>query len=59
MTQRAFDVFEGRAIDALREQIGEGDLVVPAEELPIFLRWLIREFGEQVRAEIDSGKAPF
>lgn len=54
-----FGVFEKRALARVREQLPEGDFVVPDAELIEFLEWLINTFGEEIRKEIDSGKPPF
>lgn len=58
MTAKEFDVFESRAIDRVIEKIG-GKLEVEPLEQQVFLRWLIREFGDSVRSQINDGEAPF
>ena len=57
--QREFNAFEKRALERVRAELMEGDLVVPDAELMQFLEWLVNSFGEEIRREIDSGKAPF
>ena len=59
MPTKEFDVFEKRALQKVRDQLVEGDLVVPDGEVMTFLEWLVNDFAEAIRKEIDSGKPPF
>ncbi|MFG1340387.1 hypothetical protein [Xanthobacter autotrophicus] len=59
MMQREFYKYERRALEKVRAELMEGDLVVPDTELINFLEWLINTFGEKIREELDSGKPPF
>lgn len=59
MPPREFDVFEKRALKAVRDELMEGDLVVPDAELLPFLEWLINTFGEKVKEEVKGDKPPF
>ena len=67
MTDRAFDTFEQRAIAAAGEQaggyldeIGKTDLAqLDDTEWRLFLNTVVRSFGEAIRTEVQSGKAPF
>lgn len=59
MMQREFYKYEQRALEKVRAELMEGDLVVPDADLITFLEWLINTFGEKIREELDSGKPPF
>lgn len=52
MKEKAFDQLEKRAIQRIAEKIGE-DLQCPKDELPQLIEWLIADFGEALKAEID------
>lgn len=52
MTDKQFDSIEKRAIQRVAEKIG-GDLQCPKEELPQLIEWLISDFGDALKAEID------
>lgn len=57
--QREFYVYEKRALEAVRKELMEGDLIVPDGELITFLEWLVNTFGDKIREELDRGKPPF
>lgn len=67
MPDKEFDVFEQRAVQAAGEkagayldQLGKTDLAQLSEpEWSVFCITMIRGFGEAIRAEVESGKAPF
>lgn len=67
MADREFDVFEQHAMQAAGEKaggyldsIGKTDLATLSEaEWSVFLITMIRAFGDAIRAEVESGKAPF
>lgn len=52
MSEKKFDAVEKRAIESVAKKIG-GDLQCPKEELPQLIEWLISDFGEALKAEID------
>ena len=59
MPPRDFDVFEKRALKKVRDELMDGDLVVPDAELMPFLEWLINTFGEKVKEEVKGDRPPF
>ena len=52
MKDKTFDAIEKRAIQKVADKIG-GDLQCPKEELSQLIEWLIGDFGEALKAEID------
>jgi ribosomal protein L37AE/L43A len=56
---KEFDIFEDRALARIAAKLPPTDFNFPASELPAFLKWMIDDFGEEIRKEIESGKAPF
>jgi hypothetical protein len=67
MSDKAFDAFEQRAIQAAGEaagayldSIGKTDLAqLTAAEWSVFCVTMVRSFGDAIRAEVESGKPPF
>lgn len=67
MADKAFDVFEQRAIELAGQkagdyldEIGKTDLAeLDQTEWRLFLNTVIRSFGDGIRTEVESGKAPF
>jgi len=59
MLTRDWDAIEKRAAEGIAAQIG-GDLeTVPATELPAFVLWVVAQFSESMRKQIETGEAPF
>jgi hypothetical protein len=59
MEPRHFDTIERQVISQLAEEIcsqGWDDLQVPANEVPQFLGWLVKEFADRMR-EVVNGKS--
>lgn len=54
-----FDIYEERACKAVAEQLPATNFTFPADELPDFVRWIVEEFGEAIRRELESGEPPF
>lgn len=52
MPDKKFDAIEKRAIQRVADKIG-ADLDCPQSELPQLIEWLISDFGEALKAEID------
>lgn len=52
MSAKKFDEIEKRAIQRVADNIGS-DLECPKSELPQLIEWLISDFGEALKAEID------
>ena len=59
MAQREFDIIEKRAIKAVSDMIGNDPVTLDPKETPDFLKWMIDEFSQAMRREIESGAAPF
>lgn len=59
MAQREFDIIEKRAIKAVSDMIGNDPITLEPNETPDFLKWMIDEFSQAMRREIESGAAPF
>jgi hypothetical protein len=67
MSDKAFDPFEQRAIEragndagTYLDEIGKTDLAtLDPTEWRLFINTVIRSFGEAIRSEVQSGKAPF
>ena len=67
MPDREFDIYEQRAIERAGEKAGDyldtlgktdlGNLT--KTEWRLFLNTVVRAFGDAIRSEINSGKAPF
>lgn len=53
------DVFEQRALQKVAASLPADQFNFPASELPQFIKWVIDDFGEAIRKEVDGGKAPF
>lgn len=58
MTTREFDAVEKRAAHKIADEIGS-ELSVPAVELPAFVLWVIEQFAENMRKDIEQGGSPF
>ncbi len=67
MSDREFDIYEKRALERAGEKAGEyldtlgvTDLAkLHSEEWQTFLEIVVRSFGEAIRTQIGSHKAPF
>jgi ribosomal protein L37AE/L43A len=67
MTDKAFDVFEQRAIEkagekggAYLDELNKTDLAaLTPTEYRLFINTVIREFGDAIRQEVEGGKPPF
>lgn len=58
MTSRDFDIIERRAIEAVAQKIG-GDVTLTVDEMADFIKWLVGEYAQAMRSEIENGGAPF
>lgn len=56
---KELDVYEQRAAAAVAEKLPATDFNFPAEDLPKFIGWTVREFADAIRKEIEGGKPPF
>lgn len=56
---KELDVFEQRACEQVAELCGTSQITLNKDELPAFVQWAVKEFGEAVRKEIEGGKPPF
>jgi hypothetical protein len=54
METRNFDQVEQRACLRVAEVLGDGDLEVPAAEVPAFLAYVIKEFALAMRQDVES-----
>lgn len=52
------DGVEQRACLKVAEEI-DGDITIPAAELPAFISWCVKMFAENMRRDIENGGAPF
>lgn len=58
MNTRVFDGVEKRAAEFVANEIG-GKIEVEATEAPAFVLWVIEQFSNSMRKEIEGGGAPF
>jgi hypothetical protein len=58
LSMKNMDDVEQRACLKVAEQI-EGDVTIPAAELPAFIAWCVKSFAENMREDIENGGAPF
>jgi hypothetical protein len=56
---KQLDIIEQRALKRVADNLPKDQFNFPPEELPLFVKWVIADFGDAIRAEIESGKAPF
>lgn len=59
MKKREFDIIEQRAIKSVAAMIGTEPITLDPKEAPDFMKWLIEEFSQAMRREIEGGSAPF
>jgi hypothetical protein len=56
------DSFETAACRKVAAEIysnHEGDLLITRDELPAFIGWVVKEFAECMRKQVEDGEAPF
>jgi hypothetical protein len=58
LNTRQFDAVEKRAAEFVATEAG-GQIEVPATEAPAFILWVIEQFSNSMRKEIEGGGAPF
>lgn len=56
---KVFDRLEQEALKKVAAQLPADNFNFPKEELPDFLTWVLQEFGNQIRAQIDGQDIPF
>lgn len=56
---KELDEFEKRACAKVAELVGTTEVTLNKDELAEFVGWAVKEFGDAVRKEIESGAAPF
>lgn len=59
LAPKKLDEIEKRALKTVRAKLPDEGVTVRNDEIFEFLEWLIEEFGLAIRAEVDSGRAPF
>lgn len=58
MTKK-FDVFEERACCAVAEFMGTSEITLRKDEMADFVRWVVEEFGNALRKDLESDNPPF
>lgn len=58
LMSKKFDIFEGRACQAVAELCGT-EITLNKEEMADFVRWAVDEFGKALRKDLESDKPPF
>jgi hypothetical protein len=59
MRSKDLDIYEQRACAAVAALCGLSEVTLSKAELPEFVAWAVKEFGDALAKEIESGKAPF
>ena len=59
MPTKEFDVLEDRVLSSIAAKLPPEDFNFPASELPNFLKWMLNDFADEIRKEIDNDGMPF